>query len=208
MPNTTNYSFPTPADTDLVKNGADAIRDLGDAVDTAMNTALGTKKAGMVLLNTTSFSAVASQNLQFFSSTYDNYKIIVKFSAFSGDGSIRYRMSASGVDATGSNYNTGLRYIYSVGSPGDTQDNNQTSGNLTPFRNANPQDTKIVLDVVSPFLAERTGVIFSGNANDGVQWMSIIGTSAHRVSTSYDGITFFPTTGTMTGIVSVYGYNK
>ncbi len=37
MPNTTNYSFPTPADTDLVKNGADAIRDLGDAVDTAMN---------------------------------------------------------------------------------------------------------------------------------------------------------------------------
>ena len=34
MPNTTNYSFPTPADTDLVKDGASAIRSLGNAIDT------------------------------------------------------------------------------------------------------------------------------------------------------------------------------
>ena len=34
MPNTTYYNFPTPADTDLVKDGASAIRSLGNAVDT------------------------------------------------------------------------------------------------------------------------------------------------------------------------------
>jgi hypothetical protein len=33
MPNTTNFNFPTPADTDLVKDGASAIRSLGNSID-------------------------------------------------------------------------------------------------------------------------------------------------------------------------------
>jgi hypothetical protein len=36
MPNTTNFNWPTPADTDLVKDGAAAIRNLGNAVDTSL----------------------------------------------------------------------------------------------------------------------------------------------------------------------------
>jgi hypothetical protein len=36
MPNTTNFSWPTPADTDLVKDGAAAIRNLGNGVDTSL----------------------------------------------------------------------------------------------------------------------------------------------------------------------------
>lgn len=38
MPTTTNYSWPTPADTDLVKNGAGAIRSLATAIDTTTKT--------------------------------------------------------------------------------------------------------------------------------------------------------------------------
>jgi hypothetical protein len=38
MPNTTNYSWATPADTDLVKDGAAAIRTLGSAIDTTVFT--------------------------------------------------------------------------------------------------------------------------------------------------------------------------
>ena len=34
MPNTTNYNWATPADTDLVKDGASAIRTLGSSIDT------------------------------------------------------------------------------------------------------------------------------------------------------------------------------
>ena len=34
MPTTTNYGWTTPADTDLVKDGASAIRTLGTAIDT------------------------------------------------------------------------------------------------------------------------------------------------------------------------------
>jgi hypothetical protein len=36
MPNTTNFNWPTPADTDLVKDGAAAIRNLGNGVDTSL----------------------------------------------------------------------------------------------------------------------------------------------------------------------------
>lgn len=31
------YSFPEPDDSDFVKDGASAMRDLGDAIDTALN---------------------------------------------------------------------------------------------------------------------------------------------------------------------------
>lgn len=41
MPNTTNFGWPTPADTDLVKDGAAAIRDLGSGVDTSLIDLLG-----------------------------------------------------------------------------------------------------------------------------------------------------------------------
>jgi len=36
MPNTTNYNWATPADTDLVKDGASAIRTLGSSADTTV----------------------------------------------------------------------------------------------------------------------------------------------------------------------------
>ena len=36
MPTTTNYGWTTPADTDLVKDGASAIRTLGSSIDTTV----------------------------------------------------------------------------------------------------------------------------------------------------------------------------
>lgn len=41
MPSTTNFSWTTPADTDLVKDGAAAIRTLGGNIDTSMADLLG-----------------------------------------------------------------------------------------------------------------------------------------------------------------------
>ena len=38
MPTTTNYGWTTPADTDLVKDGASAIRTLGSSIDTTLKT--------------------------------------------------------------------------------------------------------------------------------------------------------------------------
>jgi hypothetical protein len=101
MPTTANYSWPTPADTDLVKNGADAIRDLGDAADTTVKSVADGR--GLIHINTTTFSGVSSQSVSsVFSSTYDNYRII--FSNLDGSTSAAIQLRL-GTTSTGYYYN-------------------------------------------------------------------------------------------------------
>ena len=200
MPNTTNYSFPTPADTDLVKNGADAIRDLGDAVDTAMNTALGTKKAGMVLLNTTSFSAVASQSVNdVFSATYDNYRILINATTLTGTLTMRYRVS--GADNSTSNYKMDM-YGTSLWTS-STYSGYQESGSTLFNVVAETSPSSISLDILNPFNTAKTFLHGHTSQNDrGRSYQGLF-----DATTSFTGFTLIPTTN-VTGTVSVYGYNK
>jgi hypothetical protein len=198
MPNTTNYSFPTPADTDLVKNGADAIRDLGDAVDTAMNTALGTKKAGMVLLNTTSFSAVASQSLNnIFSANYTNYKILINTSY----NVLNMRLRVGGVDNT-----TASSYATTFVSVGSTALSNNRVTDTSFEIMDNTGLGSVALEVFAPFTTEKTRIV-SNAVNDSGTSRLYLGYGFHNQTVSYDGITIFPDSSTLTGSIEVYGYN-
>jgi hypothetical protein len=199
---TPNYGWTVPTSTDLVKDGATAIETLGDAIDASMNTALGTKKAGMVLLNTTSFSGVASQSINsVFNSTYENYKIIFTFTA--GSGVMTLRLRASGTDASGANY------ILRGAAAADVSLAREAANSATSFSlSTAPGDAAVFnLDIYQPNLAKNT--LFThiaanfGSASSGSY---ISTTGAHIVSTAYDGFTFFATS--MTGAVSIYGYNK
>jgi hypothetical protein len=97
MPNTTNFNFPTPSDTDLVKDGASAIRSLGDSIDTAfvdlkggttgqflsknsgtdLDFVFATPAAGgMTLLSTTTLSG-ASTTISAINQTYNNLYILI-----------------------------------------------------------------------------------------------------------------------------------
>ena len=206
MPNTTNYSFPTPADTDLVKNGADAIRDLGDAVDTAMNTALGTKKAGMVLLNTTSFSGVSSQAIPTasFSASYQNYRIVLDFTGtLNHDLNMRLRLTTT--DDSSSQYQ---RQELKSGTT-STISSRATSATSYRLGQYNGTDrANVLLDILNPFLARVTGInAFSVNGYASTTPDIVITGGGHNVATSFDGLNFIPSTGTITGNVSVYGYN-
>jgi hypothetical protein len=59
---TTTNNWPTPVQTDLVKDGWEAIKDLGDAIDTTLGV-YTPSTSGLTLINTTTFSAVASQSI-------------------------------------------------------------------------------------------------------------------------------------------------
>ena len=48
MPNTTNYNWVTPADTDLVKDGAAAIRTLGSSIDSTLKTQIDNTVASSI----------------------------------------------------------------------------------------------------------------------------------------------------------------
>ena len=211
MPNTTNYSFPTPADTDLVKNGADAIRDLGDAVDTAMNTALGTKKAGMVLLNTTSFSGVTSISApaSTFSADYIVYRIVLTMnSAISGD--VRMRMRAAGTDTTGSVY--AWNVVQLSNSSQTTYDYVRSAGYTTSSTvgaSSATQEAFMIIDIQNPFATKNTAFFIMSNNLGNTDVQTFLGGSRINDTTSYDSVTFFNASGgNINGSLRIYGVNQ
>jgi hypothetical protein len=205
MATTTNYGWTTPDDTALVKDGAAAIRTLGSSIDTSLNTALGTKKAGLVLLNTTSFSAVASQSINdVFSATYDNYRIVINQNA-SVDTSFYFRLRVAGADNTASNY-AWVKFLYRSGIQIDSGNGSDTFWNLAT--NSVVRRGLITIDIGQPFATQNTVFNTQFSWSDASFQVSGIAGGNTSVTTSYTGFTIFPASGTITGEVSVYGYNK
>lgn len=206
MATTSNYGWTTPDDSSLVKDGASAIRALGTAIDTSMNTALGTKKAGLVLLNTTSFSAVASQSVNdVFSSTYDNYRIVIETTASSGN-YLNFKLRVSGADDSSANYTWGMVNTTNGAAAFQLAGTNATTG----FNVLRPGTSRnsCSFDIYSPNIARATMYTGTQSYNDGAT-VSIAGAIGgnHSVNTAYTGFTLIHA-GTITGTVSVYGYNK
>ena len=199
---TPNYGWSVPTSSDLVKDGATAIETLGDAIDASMNTALGTKKAGMVLLNTTSFSAVSSQSLNsVFSATYENYKIVCSLEA-SNITTLSVRLRVGGVDNS-----TASSYINQIvnGAASGVSAQRLVSDKWSEFIyvNASSEINSFICELQKPFLATQTAGQVQGGRDNNIN----ISQLRHNQSTSYDGFTIIPTAGTITGKVSVYGYN-
>lgn len=207
---TSNYGWSVPTSTDLVKDGATAIATLGSAIDTSMNTALGTKKAGLVLLNTTTFSAVTSQSINdVFSTTYDNYQIKINYTN-SAIGSLRMRLRVSSTDASGSDYTTNGIVPYNISGSSTSTLNiaeySQTSFYASDFGGTFPDTVSAIIEVDEPFKTDKT-IIFTRNLRTN-QTFNGINAGFHNLATSYTGFTLIPSAGNITGSVSVYGYNK
>jgi hypothetical protein len=205
---TTNYGWDIPQSTDLVKDGATAIALLGQDIDTSMNTALAGKKAGMVLLNTTSFSAVASQSINdVFSSTYTNYRIVGK-ATFTAIASFRMRLRVSGADDTNAVYSAGYTYVDPAGGSGGNGGSNQTSFFLNA--DANTNETSFCMDIFYPNVVDETRLSYQTNWSGygtGALYFNA-GGATFKNTTAFTGFTLLPSTSTITGDVSVYGYNK
>ena len=200
MATTTNYGWTTPDDTALVKDGAAAIRSLGTAIDTSMNTALGTKKAGLVLLNTTSFSAVASQSINnVFTSTYTNYRVIITFTT-SVTASANLRLRASGSDDSAGDYSTNL----SAQNADNLHSASATRTNYPFSYDVGDNLRFAIIDILQPQLATNT--LF--NSDSWTRNQQSIAAGGKLTTTQYDGFSIIASTGTITGDVWTYGYNK
>lgn len=203
---TPNYGWTVPTSTDLVKDGATAIETLGDSIDASMFTALGTKKAGMVLLNTTSFSGVASQSVNdVFSSTYDNYRIVIETTASSGN-YLNFKLRVGGADNSAADYTWGMVNTTNGAAAFQLAATNATSGwnVLRPGTSRN----SCSFDIYSPNIARATMYTGTQSYNDGAT-IAIAGAIGgnHSVASAFTGFTLIHS-GTITGTVSVYGYNK
>ena len=204
MPTTTNNGWPTPADTDLVKNGADAIRDLGNAIDTTLGVYVASSP-GLTKINTTSMSAVASQSINsVFSSTYTNYKIIIPATA-AGE-NLNFRMRVSGADETGSIYSYSNAFITS--DSGTQAADRAELGSLITFGEFG--NGFVSLEISNPFAAQYTSMNWVntiGRTGGSGRNRTKQGTAIVGNTTSYTGFSIYVSTGSITGSVTTYGYN-
>jgi len=202
---TPNYGWAVPTSTDLVKDGATAIETLGDSIDASMFTALGTKKAGMVLLNTTSFSAVASQSVNsVFTSTYTNYLILIDVIPATGS-QLNFKLRASGTD-TSTGYNRQVLLAEDT-TPSAGRTTNQTVYDL--FGTTTSQRTAIEILLYRPNVAGTTGgIVKVSKAYDSSTPVIGIKTFGQTASTQFDGFSLIPASSTVTGKVSVYGFRE
>jgi hypothetical protein len=203
---TPNYGWPVPTSTDLVKNGATAIEALGDAIDA---TVFALPAGGLTKISTTAFSAVSSISLtaDTFSTTYNNYRLHITLTAKSVSDALNIRLRAAGSDATGSNY---ARSGFEA-KPSTFANISSAAGTLWDLGAINSgaaNRTFWAFDIANIKLAQPT--LFTGTAavQDPTNF-SLYGYSLlHDSATAYDSLTIYPTSGTITGSVSVYGYNK
>jgi hypothetical protein len=223
---TTNFGWDIPQSTDLVKDGATAIAALGQDIDTAfvdfkggttgqvlkkssatdLDVEWGTPSSGLTLINTTSFSAVASQAVDdIFSSTYNNYVIAVNITGVgSGDVTLRlnYR-TTGGVDVT---TNLGTQRISFYTSVAGSTIANATFG---ASGSSNPTFSNYVLNVANPNLARRTTYISTGGyVNNSAQPFIDLLYGHHTGNDIFTGIKIFPSASTFSGSISIYGVNK
>ena len=204
MATTTNYGFEVPDDTDLVKDGAAAMRELGQDVDTQLFTALGGDYPGLRLIKKQTIgTAVASVAVtDAFSATYENYKIIINGGVSSVDCYLGLKLGAS---ATA--YYEFLIYGSFAASTVLGGNTNNGSSWLTTGDGVGSQSLFMNIDLLNPFLAKYTryGTNMGYQAGTG----SGVAGGIHRVATSYTGFTVTPSSGTLTGgTIYVYGYGK
>ena len=208
MGTTTNYSWPIPEDTDLVKDGAEAIRDLGNAIDTSAADFGG----GLVHIETVSGSAVSAINVNdVFSATYDNYKIIINVSTNSNnDGQHRLRLRVSGSDAAGSDYFFSSFIKQANATDGSRNGTSQTFWVLGSQDSAAGKGLQSYsLDLINPFLSDYSRFMSTvSTTQDNGSWMGGIATGYHQLQTSYTGFSFITENGTITSTISIFGYRK
>lgn len=153
------------------------------------------------------FSGASSVSLNgVFSSTYDNYKIVL-YATTSSSQYAQLRVRSSGTDLSTSTYRYNVNY------------GNSANGSWTFLINSS-SDSKIVLgytgvnsfmistEISQPFTANYTHLASTHSWADGTNLFNLIGAGMVNNTTSYDGVTFYPGSGNFSGTVSIYGYTK
>lgn len=160
---------------------------------------------GLVLINTTSFSAQSSVSLpdNTFTTTYSKYLIDPKLQCSAGGG-VNIRLRASGTDTSGTVYrrqfisgnNTSVTGARITGSTSwiniiYVADSTEFSSSL--FWLHNPKQATYTSALVNYVLAQ------AGDIETSFQGYGV------NVTTAYDSLTLLPASGTITGSISVYG---
>jgi hypothetical protein len=155
------------------------------------------------------FTGVSSISLNgCFTTTYDNYEILLQITASSAAGYTGMRMRVGGTDSTAASYST-QSLEASATSVSASRLASQTSMNVA-YHDTSYPGIFAQMVVNAPALARNTNLTsvlpYREVAATQIAWRTMAG--VHAVATAYDGFTLLPTSGTITGVVTVYGYRN
>jgi hypothetical protein len=159
-------------------------------------------------ISKTSVSAVSTANFNnLFSSTYDNYLVVISNFTGSTNNELHWRMRTSTTNAQ-SSYFLAATGLGSGGSASNMNESNQNEMRIAPPPTANDYLTAYVW-VSNPYLAKYTVINFSAWGDNGTVFVARNGAGVHRQNTSYDGISFgLYAGGNITCDVTCYGIKK
>lgn len=151
------------------------------------------------------FSACATLSLNgVFSADYDNYQIVIRMTQSASNSDPLFRYRASGTDNS-----TASSYTYQELLVSSTTVSSSRSTTDTGFLidSATGLQTGAVLFVYGPYLTQPT---VSRSVGVGTTSNGVIHdvANSHNQSTAYDGISFLPLAGSISGLLGVYGMRK
>ena len=162
---------------------------------------------GLVLLNTTSFSGVNSVSLpaNTFTTSYDNYRVVINLDTTSSGTTSTLRLRASGTDNSASNYAFSAVTITTANTTYGRTSSNTTTSFRIGYADAGGPDF-VIMDIFNPMRAVRTGIMSFMNGRESTNYVAEQVNGQMTVTTAYDSLTYFQNT--MTGTIRTYGYNQ
>jgi hypothetical protein len=170
-------------------------------------------QGGLVLLNTTTFSAQSTVSIDnVFSATYDKYIITFLAGVSSGGVVSNFRLRTSGTDNTASSYNTTFGRSTSLGTFAQvtSSESGNTVSTIAEYNNSiSTYQGFTKFEIVNPFQSFITNgmmdIVVPHNVTTFIQRR--FGAFSFNATTSFDGFSIICASA-QTGTIQVYGYKK
>ena len=168
--------------------------------------AWATPSGGLSLISSTSVSGASSYNISsVFSSTYTNYKVIIKCSAVANaNDDINMRLRTGSTNSSVGLYSSRV-FAYSPGVGGGLMTTDSANWFIGLCGSGNPAVPTYNLDIFSPNVATKTTMMGSNlGVNASYYVMNLVSGYADN-NTQYDGFNIYAS-GTFSATIKIYGY--
>jgi hypothetical protein len=196
----------TKTETDGVAAAAAGLRMVVPTSVTVGSGSGSVNAAGLV-----TFSGASSVQLNgVFTSTYDNYKVLLNVNSISSTGTniINLRFGTNGTPNTNTDYSLKGVYVDSAAATFLLQDN-ASSAYITTTPNVTTTEMVAVLDILNPFISQYTHFTGTGTGGRGYAATRYNAyTGQFENTTSFTDFIALPAANNITGTIAVYGYKE
>ena len=185
----------------LAQNGGGTLYFTSAGVSVFQADGVTASSGALVFLSGASPSAAATVSIDnVFSATYENY--LIKYN-LTCSAQLYIRLRVGGVTTVGTGYNSTYEYSLTT-SAANAIVVNGGIGFWAPQGAANV--TRGTFNIYQPFTVVQTSATFENMAEGGEYYFN--GGAQHTGATSFDGIHFLLSSGTMTGNIRIYGISN